>query len=231
MKGQIIFQNKKNIGFTDINEENLVSFVSVSKPILYKAGKKKFKKPVVLIDCGVKHGIIRNLIQRNFSVLRVPWNWQANEMKDYSGIIISNGPGDPTRVRATIKTVSRLLKTDIPIFGICLGNQILALAAGAKTYKLKYGHRSSNQPVQDVFTKRSYISTQNHGYAVDIKSLPSAWEEWFVNLNDGTNEGIRHKSKPFFTIQFHAEANPGPEDTTYLFDEFAKVVEEYEKGV
>jgi len=139
---------------------------------------------------------------------------------NFDGVLVSNGPGDPKQAIQTIKNVQKILKKNIPTFGICLGSQILALAAGGNTYKLKFGHRGQNQPVQDMHTKKAIITSQNHGFAVDMKSLSSEWEEWFVNLNDGTNEGIRHKKKPFMAVQFHPEANPGPFDAGYLFDEF-----------
>lgn len=174
--------------------------------------------------------MIRALMERNVSIHRVPWNWHVDHPNDYSGVMISNGPGDPVMARQTVSEISQFMKTDIPIFGICLGNQILALAAGGTTYKLKYGHRSCNQPVQDRLSLKSYMSTHNHGFAVQMKSLSGDWQEWFINLNDGTNEGIIHKKKPFFTVQFHAEANPGPEDTSFLFDYFCEKVEAYEKA-
>jgi len=137
---------------------------------------------------------------------------------------VSNGPGDPKTAQATIQTVKKSIEQGIPTLGICLGNQILALAAGADTYKLKYGHRSQNQPSLMVGTKQCFITSQNHGFAVDEKKLPPGWEQWFSNLNDGTNEGIRHKSKPFMSVQFHPEATPGPVDTAFLFDKFLEIV-------
>jgi carbamoyl-phosphate synthase small subunit len=136
--------------------------------------------------------------------------------------MISNGPGDPKLAAETIQTVENLLKRDIPTFGICLGSQILALASGADTYKLKFGHRGQNQPCLDVINNRAIITSQNHGFAVDTKTLQPGWVEWFKNLNDGSNEGIKHKTKPFMSIQFHPEASPGPVDADYLFDEFLK---------
>ncbi|MBI4039012.1 gamma-glutamyl-gamma-aminobutyrate hydrolase family protein, partial [Candidatus Daviesbacteria bacterium] len=138
----------------------------------------------------------------------------------YDGILVSNGPGDPKQAKKTILNIKEVLGRSIPLFGICLGSQILALAAGGETYKLKFGHRGQNQPVKDLITNKALITSQNHGFAVDMKSLGKDWQEWFINLNDGTNEGIRHKSKPFLAVQFHPEANPGPFDAGYLFDEF-----------
>lgn len=217
MLGKIVFDKK--ISFEDPNKRNLVAEVSIKKPEIYKKGKTK----VVLIDCGTKNNIIRNLLRRNVSVIRVPWNYDFLNL-DFDGIVISNGPGDPKMCKETINNTRKAMKLNKPIFGICLGNQILALAAGADTYKLKYGHRSQNQPCLLKGTKSCYITTQNHGYAVDEKTLSKDWESWFTNLNDGTNEGIRHKTKPFFSVQFHPEATPGPVDTEFLFDEFLKVI-------
>ena len=183
------------------------------------------KKNIVLIDCGVKENIIRSLVRRGVRITRVPWDF--NPLKSpptggFDGVLISPGPGDPKQAVTTIGTVKQLLKINIPLFGICLGSQILALAAGGNTYKLKFGHRGQNQPVENPQTKKAIVTSQNHGFAVDMKSLSKDWEELFVNLNDGTNEGIRHKKKPIMAVQFHPEANPGPFDAGYLFDEFIK---------
>jgi len=197
----------------------LVEKVSVQKPQLLGVGSKR----VVLIDCGCKHGIVRSLLARGVSVLRVPWNFDLTH-EQFDGVVISNGPGDPKMARATVHVVRQLLEGDKPVFGICLGNQLLALAAGANTYKLKFGHRSQNQPCVEVGTKRCYITSQNHGYAVDARTLPEGWEPWFVNANDGTNEGVRHRSKPFMGVQFHPEASPGPVDTGFLFDQFVSLL-------
>jgi carbamoyl-phosphate synthase small subunit len=149
----------------------------------------------------------------------VPWDYDY-ENEDYDGLFISNGPGDPKMCKATINNLKRSLKEDKPVFGICLGNQLLALASGADTYKLKYGHRSHNQPVLQVGTDKAYITSQNHGFAVDNKTLAGDWEPYFININDNTNEGMRHKSKPYFSTQFHPEASGGPTDTDFLFDVF-----------
>jgi carbamoyl-phosphate synthase small subunit len=155
--------------------------------------------------------------------LRVPWDHDFTGER-YDGVVISNGPGDPKMCEPTVENVRKVIETNKPVFGICLGNQVLALAAGADTYKLKFGHRSQNQPCLEAGTKRCYITSQNHGYAVDTKTLKDDWQDWFTNANDGTNEGIRHRSRPFFSVQFHPEATPGPVDTDFLFDRFQKLI-------
>ena len=205
----------------DPNEENVLPYVSVDGIQTYGEGKKN----IILIDCGAKENIIRSLIKRGVRVTRVPWNFNPLEAKfDFDGVFITNGPGDPKQAKQTIENVRTVLKANIPTLGICLGSQILALAAGGNTYKLKFGHRGQNQPVLDKITNKAIITSQNHGFAVDMKSLDKDWNEWFVNLNDGTNEGIRHKVKPFLAVQFHPEAAPGPIDGGYLFDEFLSYV-------
>ncbi len=208
-------------GIYDPNKENLLPYVSVDKIEIYGKGKKN----VLLIDCGDKENIIRSLVKRSVRVTRVPWDFDpaAAEFK-FDGVFVTNGPGDPKQAKRTIENIKLVLKKGIPTFGICLGSQILALAAGGDTYKLKFGHRGQNQPVINPNTKKAIITSQNHGYAVDMKSLGSKWEEWFVNLNDGTNEGIKHKTKPFLAVQFHPEANPGPLDAGYLFDEYVDLL-------
>lgn len=221
MLGKIVFQ-EQDLEFQDPNERNLASEVSCSEPQTFGRGKPH----VALLDCGVKNNIIRSLVKRNCTVTRFPWNYPVfNGKHKVDAVFVSNGPGDPKKVQAAIATVRNSLEQGLPTFGICFGNQILALAAGADTYKLKYGHRSQNQPCAVVGSKRCYITSQNHGYAVDEKSLPQGWQPWFRNLNDGTNEGIRHESKPFMSVQFHPEATPGPVDTEFLFDKFIKIVE------
>jgi carbamoyl-phosphate synthase small subunit len=214
--GKIVY-NKEKIPFEDPNKRNLVSEVSIKKPVIYKKGKKR----IILVDCGTKNNIIRALIKRNFSVIRVPWDYNFLNEKA-NGIVLSNGPGDPKKCNETIKHVKKALTKNIPILGICLGSQILGLAAGATTYKLKYGHRSHNQPCVEIGTNRCYITPQNHGYAINSNSLPEDWREWFYNNNDNTNEGIIHISKPFFGAQFHPEASPGPDDTEFIFDMFIR---------
>lgn len=177
---------------------------------------------IMLVDAGAKDHMVRSLLARGAGVLRVPWNARlADYIDEIDGIVIGNGPGDPTDLAELVGQVRDLLQSfGGPIFGICLGNQILALAAGGSTYKLPYGHRGVNQPVHDLVTRRCYVTSQNHGYAVDDESLPEGWEPWFVNINDGTNEGIRSRTRPCFGVQFHPEAKPGPEDTRFLFDDF-----------
>ena len=197
----------------------LVAQVSCREVIRYGNGPKR----VVLVDCGVKHNILRCLVARGVEVVRVPWDYDFTGM-DYDGLFLSNGPGDPAVCTATIDHIRQALQGDRPVFGVCLGSQLMALAAGAKTFKLPYGHRSHNQPVRRVGTDRCYITSQNHGYAVDPATLPEGWEPFFVNLNDGTNEGIRHLSKPFFATQFHPEASGGPVDTEFLFDDFISLL-------
>ncbi|MFH1873817.1 MAG: glutamine-hydrolyzing carbamoyl-phosphate synthase small subunit [Pseudomonadota bacterium] len=214
----IITSKPENINF-NVPARHVVSEVSISEPKTHGQGKKR----VALVDCGCKNTIIRSLLNRNLSVIQVPWNFDATTL-DIDGVLFSNGPGDPQACTATIETARKVIAAGLPTMGICLGNQILALATGAKTFKLKYGHRGQNQPCKIAGSKRCYITSQNHGYAVDTSSLPVEWEEWFININDGTNEGLRHKTKPIISVQFHPEAMPGPVDTGFLFDEFVSML-------
>lgn len=218
MLGKIVKDPKSALAFYNPDEDNLASQVSVKRPVTYKRGRKK----VVLVDCGVKNNIIRSLLDRNITVIRVPWNYDFFENKiKCHGVVLSNGPGDPALLNETHEIVKKCIKAGLPTFGICLGNQVLAIAAGGKTYKLKYGHRAQNQPCMEMKSKRCYITSQNHGFAVQGKSLPKGFDPWFVNVNDKTVEGIKHKRKPLMAVQFHPESTPGPSDTSYLFDEFA----------
>lgn len=219
MLGRISADEKKPMEteFHDPNKENLVAQVSVAKPITYERGKKR----IALFDCGAKNNIIRSLLEKNLTVVRVPWNYNIfTNNEKFDGIFISNGPGDPAILTEMHHIVKEALNRNMPVFGICLGAQILAHAAGGKTYKLKFGHRSQNQPCTEHKKGRCYITTQNHGYAIDTKSLSKDWDIWFTNANDNTAEGIRHKTLPFRAVQFHPEATPGPVESGYLFDEF-----------
>jgi carbamoyl-phosphate synthase small subunit len=192
---------------------------SVNQPKIYN---RKYKKKVILVDCGVKNNILRSLMELPIQIKLVPHNYDYTR-EDYAGVLISNGPGDPIDYPETISIAAKALKIGRPLFGICLGSQIMGLAAGAKTYKLLFGHRGHNQPCIGS-DGRCFITSQNHGYAIDEKSLPSAWKVSFRNLNDGSVEGIEHRSKPFFSVQFHPEACPGPTDTKWLFERFYQLV-------
>ena len=181
-------------------------------------------KKVLLLDCGVKTHILRCLLRRGVEVIRVPWNYDFNGL-EFDGLFISNGPGDPDTCDAAVQNIRLAMQDEqLPIFGICMGNQLLAKAGSARIYKLKYGHRSHNQPVRMVGTNRCFITSQNHGYAVAGTTLGNDWQPLFVNMNDGSNEGIRHKRNPWFSAQFHPEAAGGPTDTEFLFDEFVKLL-------
>lgn len=214
MLGKVIINNK-NVDLIDPNNQNLVAAVSCREKMIYGSGETK----ILLVDCGVKNNIIRHFLKRNTTVIRVPWDHEFRK-EDYDGLFISNGPGNPKMCDTLINNLALALEDSKPIFGICLGNQLLALASGADTFKLKYGHRSHNQPVIEAGTDKAYITSQNHGFAIDMKTLLPDWEPYFINLNDGTNEGMRHKSKDVFSVQFHPEAASGPTDTEYLFDKF-----------
>jgi len=207
--------NPDNSEIQDPNKRNLVSEVSCKEKIIYGSGKTK----ILLVDVGVKNNIIRNFLKRDCTVIRVPYNYDFTT-EEYDALFISNGPGDPKMCTETIQNLKKALSYSKPIFGICLGNQLLSLAAGADTYKLKYGHRSSNQPCLDHETNRCYITSQNHGYAVNNSTIPKDYKVWFTNANDNTNEGIKHAAKPIFSVQFHPEASAGPTDTEFLFDQF-----------
>ena len=237
MRGRIIIsENSDYFEHSDYGSINWVEQVSCKEVITYKpdptaaANSSLFTlhssfPRVVLVDCGVKANIIRCLVNRGVEVIRVPWDYDFNQL-DFDGLFLANGPGDPEQCNKTVEHIRTFLNNPNvrPLMGICLGNQLLARAAGAKTYKLKYGHRSHNQPVQLVGTTRCFITSQNHGYAVDASTLPADWEPLFVNMNDGSNEGIRHKTMPWFSAQFHPEACSGPTDTEWMFDEFVSKV-------
>jgi len=213
--GKII--NGKDVAFEDPNKMNLVGEVAQKKVSIEGRGKYT----IVQIDCGTKRSITTRLIKRNVRVITIPWNMDPFSLKEkFDAVLVSNGPGDPTMIPETIKNVRAILKKKVPILGICLGNQILALAAGGTTKKLKFGHRGQNQPCILVGTKRCYLTTQNHGYVVS--QIPIGFNQWFKNANDGTNEGLIHKSLPIMSVQFHPEATPGPTDTEWIFDYFLK---------
>ncbi len=211
--------NKEKIKYYDPDIDNLISKVTVLQVEKYGSGKKR----ILLIDCGCKKSILSNLLERKVSVIRVPYDYDI-EKEDFDGALISNGPGNPVVYKQLVASAKKLLQRQVPTLGICMGHQILSLAAGAKTYKLKYGHRSQNQPVKEVGSNKCYVTSQNHSFAVDTKSLPRGWQPWFENLNDYSNEGIRHEKLPFRSVQFHPEAAPGPVDTSFIFDEFLKDV-------
>lgn len=212
--GKIVL-NDKNIIFEDPNLRNLVAEVSTKEILFFGTGEKT----IVLIDCGAKKNIVRRLVARGLRVAVVPWNADVLKLKfHFDAVVISNGPGNPQKVPTTIQNVKKIIARKIPTLGICLGNQILTLALGGTTYKMKFGHRSQNQPVVETGTKKCYLTTQNHGFAV--KKIPKDFQEWFYNANDRTNEGIIHKTLPVMSVQFHPESAPGPLDTDWIFDYF-----------
>ena len=246
MMGRIVFEDaidNEQIAIDNYGEINYVDKVSCKDIIVYAGTESRHfdigtpaaqlnsrlsadcqLKRVLLVDCGVKHNIIRCLLKRGVEVIRVPWDYDYNGL-EFDGLFISNGPGDPDTCDAAVQNIRKAMKNEkLPIFGICMGNQLLSKAGGAKIYKLKYGHRSHNQPVRMVGTERCFITSQNHGYAVDNSTLTEDWEPLFINMNDGSNEGIRHKRNPWFSAQFHPEAASGPTDTEFLFDEFVKLL-------
>jgi carbamoyl-phosphate synthase small subunit len=215
MLGKIVVDDT-DLAWEDPNKRNLVAEASLERPRFYPgSGEKK----VILVDFGCKDSILRHLLSKRLDVLKVPWNYDWSE-EIVDGVVLSNGPGDPKMCGDALKVLRKGLGRDIPILGICLGHQLLALAVGADTFKLKYGHRSQNQPCIQVGTKRCYITSQNHGFAVNEKTLPEEWKPWFFNANDGTNEGMRHRERPIFSVQFHPEANPGPTEASFVFDSF-----------
>ena len=253
MRGIIVFDDAPDavIEGSDTNyaDVNYVDLVSCREVMVYSGGKcRHFAKEapkdeinshlasldpdvrkVVLVDCGVKTNIIRCLLRRGVDVIRVPWNYDFNGLR-YDGLFISNGPGDPDTCGEAVENIRKAMADEsLPIFGICMGNQLLSKAGGARIYKLKYGHRSHNQPVRMVGTTHCFITSQNHGFAVDNDSLTQDWEPLFINMNDGSNEGIRHKRNPWFSAQFHPEASSGPTDTEFLFDKFINLLKQANK--
>ena len=221
MMGRIEIEGVGNTPLNlDYGDINYVETVSCQDIIRYNEGAGK---RVVIVDCGVKANIIRCLMKRGVEIIRVPWDYDFNSL-DFDGLLISNGPGNPDNCQVTVNHIQRAMQNNKPVFGICMGNQLLAKASGATVYKLKYGHRSHNQPVRMVGTERCFITSQNHGYAVDSTTLNEEWLPLFENMNDGSNEGIRHRYKPWFSVQFHPEAAAGPTDTEFLFDEFIKLL-------
>ena len=223
MMGKIIFDDEPdNIPEAEYEGVNWVDRVSCKDIIRYNEGAGK---KVILVDCGVKNNIIRCLVNRGVEVIRVPWNYDYTTM-EFDGLFLGNGPGDPDMCEDAVNIIRKQMsQSRKPICGICMGNQLLAKAGGATIYKLKYGHRSHNQPVREVGTNRCYVTSQNHGYAVDAKTLGNDWRALFINMNDGSNEGVCHKENPWFTSQFHPEACSGPVDTEFMFDRFIKTLE------
>ncbi len=226
MLGRIAL-DKTAPSFKDPNKEDLAGQVTIRNEMTYPA--KVPRARILLIDCGCKENIVRSLVKRECEVIRVPYDYDSLEQQKCDGIVISNGPGDPKMCKAAIAGIRSAMQKNMPIFGICLGNQVLALAAGADTYKMKFGHRGQNQPCvmldrHGKQTERCFITSQNHGFAVDTETLRKGWLPWFVNANDGTNEGIRHRSKPWMSTQFHVEHSPGPTDTEFILDEFLELV-------
>lgn len=224
MMGKILFDDEpNNVPEADYEGVNFVGRVSVKEIVRYNEGAGR---KVVLVDCGVKANIIRELIQRGVEVVRVPWNYDYTDM-EFDGLFLANGPGDPDMCSEAVEIIRKQMsRSRKPICGICMGNQLLSKAAGATIYKLKYGHRGHNQPVRMVGTQKCFITSQNHGYAVDARTLDKDWEELFVNMNDASNEGIRHKENPWFSSQFHPEACSGPVDTEFMFDKFVETLKQ-----
>lgn len=224
MMGKILFDDEpNNVPEADYEGVNFVDRVSVKEIVRYNEGAGR---KVVLVDCGVKANIIRELIQRGVEVVRVPWNYDYTDM-EFDGLFLANGPGDPDMCSEAVEIIRKQMsRSRKPICGICMGNQLLSKAAGATIYKLKYGHRGHNQPVRIVGTEKCFITSQNHGYAVDARTLDKDWEELFVNMNDASNEGIRHKENPWFSSQFHPEACSGPVDTEFMFDKFVETLKQ-----
>jgi carbamoyl-phosphate synthase small subunit len=227
LEGELLFEpdegGRRDGGPAAVDMAHVRDLVTLPGAACYGKGEVR----VLLVDTGTKENIVRCLEARGAMVIRVPWNqpWDIH-LDEVQALVLSNGPGDPTRLAdpVQLRRIERAMRMDMPILGICLGHQWLAQAAGATIFKMTYGHRSHNQPVMDLRTRRAYLTSQNHGYGVDVTRLAADWEPWFVNLNDGSNEGIRHRHKPFRSIQFHPEAAAGPHDTRFIFDEFFEAV-------
>lgn len=236
MLGKIVLN--KDVELYDPNQDNLVAQVSTKEIQRYQGSSngKWYGKTMVLIDCGTKHNITRSLVERGVTVIMVPWDHnpfdqaldlvgrvpETYEVGEFDAVLISNGPGDPKMANKTIQIIKKALDLKFPTLGICLGHQLLALAAGGNTQKLKFGHRSQNQPCIDQTSNRCYITTQNHGFYV--AQIPPGFKAWFINANDNSNEGIIHESYPFMSVQFHPEATPGPIDTEWIFDYFLEKI-------
>jgi carbamoyl-phosphate synthase small subunit len=219
LPGNAMPSGDEDLALEDPNRRNLVAEVSTPGREVYPGGRRR----VVLVDCGAKGSIVTELRARGLTVIRVPWDHDLAS-EDFDALLVSNGPGDPAACGATVRSLERAMRLGRPIMGICLGHQLLALAAGARTYKLKFGHRGHNQPCIEAGSGRCYITSQNHGFAVDPDSLTAGWQAWFTNANDGSNEGMRHRERPFLSVQFHPEAAPGPVDSRSLFDRFVEMI-------
>ena len=221
MLGRIMTKAPKYTTVISPDTTNIADEVATKEVITYKRGPKH----IAIIDTGCKANIIRDFLKRDITVTRIPWDQDPFELDmKFDGVFFSNGPGDPMLPKETHNTMKKCFEREIPTCGICLGSQIMGIAAGAKTYKLKYGHRAQNQPCTDIETGRCYITSHNHGFAIDEKTMPKEWSVWFKNQNDNTVEGIKHKKKPFFSVQFHPEATPGPTDTSFVFDQFVELL-------
>lgn len=213
--GAITPQQTEPVQFENFSAINWVKEVSIKEPRVYGNGMKE----IIVVDCGIKENILRSLLQFPVRLKRVPHDYDYSN-DHFDGVFISNGPGDPIHCESTIRILQKAMQKQKPIFGICLGTQLMAIAAGAKTYKLPFGHRSHNQPYMELSTQRCFLTSQNHSYAIDEATLPDDWRVTFRNLNDNSIEGIEHTHLPYFSVQFHPEAAPGPMDTQWLFQQF-----------